>query len=271
MKTFVFAYDRYDTLTTPLLLESAGIDHIVLCHTDEQKEKFIKAGRVNPNRIIATGAPKGLAYNRNKALDMMSKGEWACFLVDDYINTQLLEGYRDMTLEVLPVFTGNTTFWGRKMYNKVGIKELYRVGVESMAFAERLKVNLVGFAGYHNPLFRKYKWKINALADGRCWFVRKTELRFDERAQMIDDVSWCAINIEQSGGVLINQWLEPLCSRYTAGGFGTVESRLEQRKAECAYLVGKHKVIRYGKKKGWPPGSHIKIRSTTRRINWNNT
>ena len=83
MKTFVFAYDRFATMTTPAMLDAEGIDHIVLCHTEEQKQKFIEHGTADPKKLIATGQPKGIARNRNAALEMMDDDEWALFLVDD--------------------------------------------------------------------------------------------------------------------------------------------------------------------------------------------
>ena len=82
-KVFVFAYDRFESMTTSLMLEEAGVDHRVLCHDTVAKERFIDGGRVRPARLVATRQPKGLAYNRNAALEMMSDGEWALFLVDD--------------------------------------------------------------------------------------------------------------------------------------------------------------------------------------------
>jgi hypothetical protein len=85
MKIFVFTWDRYETLTTPMMLDKENIEYILLCHSEEQKKEFIKAGRVNEKYIMATGKSKGLAFNRNVALDMMEEGEWAVFLVDDFI------------------------------------------------------------------------------------------------------------------------------------------------------------------------------------------
>ena len=67
MKIFIFTYDRYDTLSTPAFFEKEGIDHTILCHSEEAKEKFIQGGLVSPDRIIATLEPKGLANNRNWA------------------------------------------------------------------------------------------------------------------------------------------------------------------------------------------------------------
>jgi hypothetical protein len=83
MRTFIFTYNRYDSITSSMMWEEAGLDHTVLCHTDEAAEQFTAHGRVNPDRLHVTGAPKGLANNRNAALDMMDDGEWALFLVDD--------------------------------------------------------------------------------------------------------------------------------------------------------------------------------------------
>ena len=58
MRIFVFTYDRFETITTSEYLKD--VPHIVLCHTEEQKTQFIKAGRIHGD-IVATGQPKGLA------------------------------------------------------------------------------------------------------------------------------------------------------------------------------------------------------------------
>ena len=47
--------------------------------------KYLESGRIYGD-LIATKEQKGLANNRNYALSLMEKGEWALFFVDDLIN-----------------------------------------------------------------------------------------------------------------------------------------------------------------------------------------
>jgi hypothetical protein len=171
----------------------------------------------------------------------------------------------------LPINLKNTTEYGKKFRKEITFSKFLERINETINYAETFGINLVGFAGFQNPLFLKNKWKFNCLADGRAWAIKKTKLRFDENAQLIDDVCWTALNI-RNGGVLINQWIIPDCKRYTAGGFGSISERMELRKKECAYLVQKYPdLIKYGEKKGWPHGSHIRIKNTVFKIKDNNS
>ena len=72
MKIIIFTYDRFDTITTSRYFK--GMKHTVLCHTNQQKQKFINAGNIYGD-IIATNQPKGLSNNRNFALDMLNDDE----------------------------------------------------------------------------------------------------------------------------------------------------------------------------------------------------
>ena len=137
---------------------------------------------------------------------------------------------------------------------------------QSIRFAERAGANLVGVAGVDNALFRKRHWAQNILADGRAWAVRKTHLRFDENAQLIDDLCWTAQNIQEFGLVVVNQWVMPLCKRYTAGGFGSIDERMEQKLREASYLVSAYPgLIKFKDKAGWPPRSHVVLRPSGKR------
>lgn len=260
MKIFVFTYDRYDTLTTPMLLDQENIPYTVLCHSEQDRDKFIAAGRIKGGNIIATGKPKGLTYNRNYALEMMPTDEWAMFLVDDYIETLELDDYDIRVSDILNVTTTNSSAWGRKFKKLVTMATLLKRAEECIQFAERFGIKLIGFAGNDNPLFRAEKWKFNTLADGRCWLIKKSDLYLDEHVQLIDDVCFTAQNLQKFGKVLVNQWVLPLAKRYTKGGFGSIAERMEQRKAECKYLVETYKpLVVYANKAGWPAGAHVRI------------
>lgn len=258
MKIFIFTWDRYDSISTPAYFDASGIDdYHVLVHDRDKAEKFTT---LNPKNIIVTYQPKGLAYNRNFALDLMQPDEWALFFVDDLISVTKLDDYSTHPGETVPVTTSNSTEWGRKFKAPITATEFMEMCKECTAKADAEGIKLVGFAGNNNALFRVNKWKYNALADGRCWLVKKTNLQFDINAQLIDDVCFTALNIKAFGKVLINQWILPDCKRYTAGAFGTIDQRMEQKIKECKYLVTTYpEYIQYAEKKGWPSGSHITI------------
>lgn len=263
MKVFVFTYDRYDSLTTPIFLEQSSADYTVLCHSEEAKQQFVQAGRVRSDRIIATGEPKGLANNRNKALDMMERGEWALFLVDDWISATEIENLDTLGAQTdLGVQTGQSMAdWHKRFSSPVDARLFLRRAEQLAHQCDSRNCWLGGFAGNNNPLFRSKRWGLNCLADGRAWVIKKSHLRFDTNAQLIDDVAFCAENIIRGRGVLVDRWVLTECQRYTDGGYGSIQKRLKQRKAECEYLVNKYpKLVCYAKKAGWEHGSHIVLR-----------
>ena len=83
MKVFTFFYNRYDTATTSKALNENGIAHNVLVHNSDDLQKFVKGGTIHGKSTV-TNNGKGLAYQRNAALDMMDTGEWAAFMCDDF-------------------------------------------------------------------------------------------------------------------------------------------------------------------------------------------
>ncbi len=261
MKIFVFGYDRYDSTTTSGMLEQENIDHIMLVHNEEQRQGFIAGGRVNPSRLLVTGEPAGLSNNRNAALSMMDDGEWAMFLVDDFKSVSELRDYDTTYEEVLDITTQNVNEWGKRFKNPITMAEYVKRAEQGTRYSDRMGCNLLGFAGIDNALFRRRKWALNVLADGRAWMVKKTHLRFDTNVQLIDDLCWTALNIKEFGIVIVNQWVLPDCRRYTAGAFGSREQRMPQKMREAKYLVDTYPdLITYKKKAGWPDGSHVVLR-----------
>jgi len=263
MKIFVFAYDRFDTMTTSMFLDNEGIEHIVLCHSVDDRRRFIDAGRVKAENILCTANPKGLAYQRNSALDMMDDGEWAIFLVDDWIKTtelRMYSEYHNAKLSAIPE----------------DIKPDFKRICTMQRFVERCANNariaqdhgiyLVGYSLTDNDMFRKKHYSLGSLADGRAWVIRKDVMRFDNETQLIDDMCWTAKNIKRYGAVLVDNWLLTLCKRYTDGAFGSIDARMGQKMKEAKYLVETYPdYVAFAEKPGWPSGSHVKLRRTKTR------
>jgi hypothetical protein len=261
VRTFVFTYDRFDSISTSLMLEEEGIDHIVLCHTDEQAASFVAAGRVKPERLTVTAQPKGLAWNRNAALDLMEPGEWAVFLVDDLKDVTELRNY-DSARDPLPITTANQRAYSERFKKAITMTEFMQRAEGTVAECERHGAKLGGFCGIDNVIFRSKHWGFNILADGRAWVVQKSHLRFDTNVQLIDDLCWTALNIATFGVVVVDRWVLPDCRRYTAGAFGSIEERLPQKLQEAAYLVETYPdLIAFKNKAGWPIGSHVALRA----------
>lgn len=271
MKTFTFYHNRYKTATTSKALHENGIQHIVMCHTEEDAHKFEEAETIASTHIAITNKPRGLTYQRNAALDLMNDNEWAAFMCDDFqriVSRPISEIISEK--DTLPVEIKNQSDYRlRKTQDAITLKEMYSTFPYLIKKADSLGVRLIGFGLHDNPLNLRRKFARYGLADGRFWLIKKTTLRFDENVQMIDDVAWTAENIRHFGSVLVCNWIVPYFQRYTADGFGSIQQRLDQRRTECKYLVEKFApLIRYADKPGWPEGTHIRLQysKTIRRV-----
>lgn len=267
MKVFTFYSNRFDSATTSLALEENGIDHTVLVHSRDQAQGFLDSGRVK-GKMVITNEPPGLAFQRNAALNLMEKGEWAVFMCDDFLYCRALprEWIESKTLEI-PVSIENQEAFRFRNANKISLSEMFSHFPMLIKIAEANGIFLIGFALHDNPLLLRKKFSHYGLADGRFWIVRKSFYRFDTNAQLIDDVAWTAENLVRHKKVLILNWMEPKFRRYTSGGFGSIEERLVQRRKECAYLERKFSpLVKRASKRGWPEGTHIRIFATERNI-----
>lgn len=266
MKVFTFFYDRFDTATTSNALSNNFIDHFVLVHTAEDLAKFKSGNNVIQGKEIITNNPKGLAYQRNSALEMMDEGEWAVFMCDDF---ERIKSYsKDFIFsKTQRIEITNQNQNNYRLKKQISLKEMFSFFPKLIEVAEDNNIHLIGFGLHDNPMNLSKKFTNRGLADGRFWLVKKSHYKFDENAQMIDDVCWTAENLVRHGNVLVLNWCVPYFWRYTSGGFGSTEERKQRRRKECAYLVKKYDpLIRYAEKSGWETGTHIRLSASNKNI-----
>lgn len=270
LPVYVFSHGRPASNTTSPKLDAAGVDHVVLLHSQADERAYLDAGVVRPDRIVVTGRPHGLSYNRNAALDLMTEGEWAIFLVDDFLSATELDDYDTRKRIPLPIGTPPTSeenrLWREKFKSPLPLKKFIdKRCPDNIKQAEERGAALVGFANNHNHLFRKPPFTTWSLADGRAWCVRKTKIRFDENVQTIDDYTFTALNLQAFGKVYVDQWILPEFSRYTSGGLGSIRNRLERKMQDCAYVTKTYPwFLEYAPKKGQEAGSHVRIKPINR-------
>jgi hypothetical protein len=266
MKVFTFFYNRFENATTSIALEANNIPHYVLIHKPEDYDKFKRYNTCRGEGIV-TNNGKGLAYQRNTALEMMDTGEWAVFMCDDFMKIKSMpEEWILSSNKELPInFTNQNKF--RLKDDGFTLKKMFALFPTLIELAERNNIHLVGFGLHDNPMNLKKKFNHRGLADGRFWLVKKAAYRFDTKAQLIDDVAWTAENLMRHRNVLVLNWLVPYFQRYTAGGFGSTTERLALRRKECSYLADKYNpLIKIAKKPGWEYGTHIRIFGTDKNI-----
>lgn len=263
MKVFVFAYNRFDTMSTPNFLYSDEITPIILCHSSQDRAKFIEAGTARAKDIVATGRPKGLTGQRNIALEMMKDGEWALFMNDDLAKvTMLAPEFYDSRAKELDMTGENVRIWNDAFNTEITAQEFLRRCEQMTQICDKNKIHLGAFVPHSNTMFRKKRYSTRGLADGRAWLIKKQGgMSFDENVNVLEDHEWTARNLLKDGRVLINNWICPDFKRMSKGGFGTLAERETELRHDCAYLIQKYpKVFEYKSKPGYPPYTQLKFK-----------
>lgn len=272
MKVFTFYYNRYNSATTSIALKQNGIEHYVMVHSEKDLQKFNEFNTIQGIPIV-TNQKKGLAFQRNCALDMVNFGEWCCFMCDDFIEIYgLPKEYILSKTNTLPINFNNQHLYRlkgskSKLSTRYSIKDLFRLFPKLIQIAENNKIYLIGFGLHDNPLNLRKKFTSRGLADGRFWLIKKHNYKFDLNAQLIDDVAWTAENLVRHNNVLVLNWIVPYFKRYSSGGFGSTKERKQQRIKECTYLQNKfYPLVKIANKSGWDKGTHIKLFGTNKNI-----
>lgn len=196
-------------------------------HDQEQYDKFVEAGTLDPKKIIITNQPKALPYQRNFALDMLAENEWGLFLCDDLVKIEEYENYDGAPLDKVD----NPKF--------VSVKEdvfLNRC-LESIWKAEEIGAHLIGFSHYTNAFFRTQKWKHTAKVDCNACLIKKSNLRYDVNFPRIGDWKFSIENLNTFHTILTNNWVYVEMEKWTPGGQGTKEQRKESRHEEIKRLL----------------------------------
>lgn len=255
MKIFIFAYDRFDTMTTSLAVGGDGVQHYVLCHSESDKQRFIDSGTISDKaEIIATANPKGLTRQRNFALDMLKDGEWAMFMNDDFERLRIFSDYYSDKQELLPQDVKNSC-WQNSMTFREFVEEADRL---SMRFKG---TNLIGFATNSNPNNLRRRYTLSHLIDGRCYLIRKTSIRYDTRFNVLEDHYISAENIVRYGNTVRCNWIVPEFSRFTNGGFGDIANRTPLLREEAKLLAEKYPfLLELKDKRGFDAGCQLRFR-----------
>lgn len=264
MKVFVFAYNRYDTMTTSNMLYEEGIEHYVMCHKNEDKEKFKAGGtlKIGDDHIIVTGNPRGLTRQRNAALAYIAEGEWAVFMNDDLKRITMLRDYETRKGRKIEITPQTIRQVDSDFKTEISCRKFFEILETIREAAEKEGARLVGFCPHTNTRFRGNKVTKKGLVDGRVWlFKNEPGTRFDEAVNCLEDHDFTAYNLCRYGKVHIENWICPDFSRMTAGGFGNINERADDLRREAAYLIKKWVfVFEYKDKPGYPAKTQLKFK-----------
>lgn len=235
LKVFTLYYDRFKTATTSKALKEAGINHTVICHYNKEKFENIYGD------IIETNKPKGIQYNLNSGLQLLTEGEWGYFLSDDYEKSFRLEK-------------------GINKFVECDLKYVFEKLVETTKIADKVGVKLVGLNSTGNALYAQKKYGKYGLVDGRMFAIKKTNFEWRKDISTITDYYASLYHMNKYGGNLIVQECYAQFERYAKDGIGTLERRAEQKKKDIRILKNLFRnMVKVKNKAGQPKGTHITI------------
>lgn len=202
-------YDRYNDATTSKMLDR---EHIVLCHNNKEKFNCISKN----GTLIETKKPKGIQNNFNYALNLLDQDEWAIFMSDDLLCGKYLNGNKFITCNV------NTV-----------VDELINI----LPKCDKMNVHLVGLNSTGNPLYAKNKYSKYGLVDGRCFAIKKSEFEFHPQINTIPDYYATAYHLKKYGGNLILNYCYLDFNRYTEGGLGSINDRIQDKLKDVQLML----------------------------------
>lgn len=250
-KIYTFYYDRTDATTSAAL---KGIPHTVIFHDEKKKEAFKK---ISTGKLLATGLPRGLAKQRNKALKLSKKGEWLIFCSDDF---EKVTGVKpSMIKQLKPADSSEVEGFDKLITkNELTMAELMDLTLYLINKAEASGASMVGFASNENPFYLKKKYRYKGLVDGRFYAIKNEGILFDEEIQTIDDHDISAAYQAAGKKVIVLNWVCPRFGRYKAGGYGTLKDREAQKIKDCKRLMERYPgVFKFKVKPGQHKESHI--------------
>ena len=233
---FALYYDRYETATTSLALKQAGIKHTILCHKNKNKFNYCYG------KVIETKNPKGIQHNFNSGLNLISEGEWAIFLSDDYKSSYKINRQENK-------------------FEKCELRYVYDKLCETIKVADKIGVKLVGLNSTGNALYASKKYGKYGLVDGRMFAIKKTDFVWREDISCITDYYATLYHLNKYGGNLILQECYAEFERYGADGIGTLEARADEKRKDVSILKNIYKdKVKIKDKAGQPTGTHIIIK-----------
>ena len=155
---YIPSYNRAKTITTTLWLDESQIDYRVLLHTEECKKEYVKAGIVNPEKIIVTNAKKGITNQRNWIVNNLAKKNNWYISFDDNIRTF----YRVID----PIYNNqkkinvdDPNINDAIFKQEITAKEYLELLKLDIMIAEQIKAEYIGYATVDNYYFNSKKYK----------------------------------------------------------------------------------------------------------------
>lgn len=238
MKVFMPSKDRQNTISIPEAYE--GYRPYIVLHNWHQMKLYISAGRVPTEDIIISNVPAdtfGLTRQRQWVMDnLVDPGEWVCFSDD---NVRWVEGLPapHYYLHEIDLPHKCSSEWRQAYRTRVTPERFEAIFHEMVGYATILGVHLCGFGTNDNYYFRRRKWSLHKYVIGKLMFVQNVGIPYDHTISM-EDMRMTAEHLLRFGKVLVNNYVRPEAGHYEAGGMGTYDERIPQRREDCIKLMG---------------------------------
>lgn len=235
VRVFVPSKGRAETITTPAVLDALGQRCTVVVHSDDEAERYRRAGRAGDSLVISgvPGDAFGLTRQREFICEVLAvPGEWFLFADDNImkITAVPMPYYR----EGIPALTSaqqhelfgaeiDSALWGTVLQ-------------ETVDAATRVGAHIAGFGATSNPRHRMQKWAQVCYVRGKMFLWHNVPYGWDHTISM-EDFRNTAEHLLRYGTVLVHKWCRAEARHYMPGGMGTKAERCEQRQRDCRALM----------------------------------
>jgi hypothetical protein len=267
MKVIILSKGRPETISTHKLFEREGLDYTLVLHTAGERQSYIDAGFVSPEKIVVSNAPFGVSHQRQWIQDnLIPKGDWYISL-DDNIRSFQCVPEPLYSQHSLPVQGGDKKA-------QIELKDAFETECSTKRFlevcegmhgvGEKEKAYNLGFGTTPNFYFRGKKFRFVGYVISKAVIRKNLGIPFELTNQSMEDYAYTAENLLRYGKVLINNYCFPVAGHYEKGGIGTYKERAPAKVRDSAFLMLKYPgLFRYKVKKGCDPKAEIQIRFTT--------
>lgn len=249
MRVFIPSSGRQSIISSNVLFPEATI----VLHSEEDRERYIAAGRVDAERIVVSGQERNLSKQRNWILDnLVQEDEWIV-MADDNLQRVTATIPLYYALDRLSEAQAKET-------EEVTQELLKTILSELQGKAEEEGARLAGFRTTDNPFFGRKKWGLGFVR-GKMYIMKKSEVRHDETFSVMTDWEFTCKHLLNDGKTLVNKYVFPFGPHYQEGGIGSLESRVPERRKNCVRLMQRYPgLLLYNEKKNMPTGSDVQLR-----------
>lgn len=260
MKIFILSKGRADSISTHKLFDD--YDYKIVLHNEDEKTAYLKNDSISPEKLIVSGAPFGVAHQRQWIQDnLVEKGEWYVSL-DDNIRAFQAVPLPHYAKESIPVQIDPKS---KELFETpCSAKTFLEICGNMAAIGEIERAYNIGFGTTPNFFFRGRKLRYVGYVISKACVRKNVGTPFELEAQSMEDYAYTAETLLRYGKVLINNYVFPVAGHYEKGGIGTYAERLPHKIKDSAYLMKKYPgLFRNPKKKTADSQGELMIRFTT--------